>query len=67
VSAPNPRDPALIAESAAVPMRRRTLPERLRWQADKLISAADRHAVSEVRSHAYALKLLADELERTDG
>lgn len=56
-----------MSEHVAIEMRRRSLPERLRWQADKLLSAADRYAISEVKAHAFALHLLADELERTDG
>ena len=55
------------AESAAVQVRRRTLPEQLRYHAEKLADAADRYAISEVHSHALALRVLADELERTDG
>ena len=45
----------------------RPVPERLRYLADKITDAAERYAISEVKNHAFVLRVLADELAHIDG
>lgn len=50
-----------------IDVHRRTLPDQLRYHAERIYKAAADYAISDVQAHACALKILADEIEHSDG